>query len=48
VAVIFSPPAPDRQLEPVPVAGLGRLDEGEGRESVEDLLGPLGIVSNPG
>lgn len=48
VAVIFSPPAPDRLLEAVPGAGLGRLDEGDGWEFVEDLLGLLGIVSDPG
>jgi hypothetical protein len=27
---------------------LGRLDEGEGWKFVEDLLGLLGIVSDPG
>lgn len=48
VAVIWSPPAPRDLLVPATGSGLGRLDVGEGWAFVEDLLGLLGIVSDPG
>jgi hypothetical protein len=48
VAVVWSPPAPARLLQPVPGEGIGRLRDGDGWRFVEDLLGLLGIVSDPG
>jgi hypothetical protein len=48
VAVLWSPPAPERLLKAVPGEGLVRLDDGEGWKFVEDLLGLLSIVSDPG
>ena len=48
VAVIWSPPAPARLLRTVDDAGLGRLHVGAGWAFIEDLLGLLGIVSDPG
>lgn len=48
VAVVWSPPAPGRLLKAVPGDGLGRLHEGEGWRFIEDLVGLLGIVSDPG
>lgn len=48
VAVVWSPPAPGRLLTSVPGEGLGRLHEGGGWRFIEDLLGLLGIVSDPG
>lgn len=48
VAVVWSPPAPNRLLSAVTGEGLGRLDRGDGWDFVEDLLGLLGIVSDPG
>jgi hypothetical protein len=48
VAVIWSPPAPERLLESVSGEGLGQLHEGEGWRFIEDLVGLLGIVSDPG
>jgi hypothetical protein len=48
VAVVWSPPAPRRLLEHMAGEGLGRLGEGEGWAFVEDLLGLLSIVSDPG
>ena len=47
VAIVWSPPAPSGLLRPVPSEGLGRLDEGDGWRFLEDLLGLLGIVSDP-
>ena len=47
-AVVWSPPAPGRLLESVPGEGLGPLHDGEGWRFIEDLLGLLGIVSDPG
>jgi hypothetical protein len=48
VAVVWSPPAPGRLLTSVPAEGLGRLHDGDGWRFIEDLLGLLGIVSDPG
>jgi hypothetical protein len=48
VAVIWSPPAPRRLLEHTPGEGLGPLDEGGGWDFVEDLLGLLRIMADPG
>jgi hypothetical protein len=48
VAVVYSPPAPDPLLRAAAGLGLGRLDRGQGWAFVEDLLGLLGIVSDPG
>lgn len=48
VAVVWSPPAPPRLLEHTAGEELGRLDQGEGWAFVEDLLGLLSIVADPG
>ncbi len=48
VAVVWSRPATGRLLMSVPGGGLGRLHEGDGWRFIEDLLGLLGIVSDPG
>lgn len=48
VAVVWSPPAPGRLLQPVPGDGLGPLHDGDGWRFIEDLVGLLGIVSDPG
>lgn len=48
VAVVWSPPSPNQLLSAVTGEGLGRLDRGDGWAFVEDLLGLLGIVSDPG
>ena len=48
VAVVWSPPAPRDLLKHTAGEGLGQLGEGDGWAFVEDLVGLLAIVAEPG